>query len=168
MTTSTPETQTVNNNYAEYVARQEEAPADIETARVRGWGYFLKTVWPVLSGNYCHRPRTKKWTPFWLVLLLVLFLFPPLPLMFPFCLPPSPPLVLELIWWSWEVQGGENQAEHPDSWQLTLSSSPSCVISTLLSYYLVGALWGCGASGSIVSMMIKCQTRATIWPWRIE
>ena len=64
MTTSTPETQTVNNNYAEYVARQEEL-ADIETARVRGWGYFLGAyltgpIWPAVIAT-----RTKKGTPFW-------------------------------------------------------------------------------------------------------
>ena len=64
MTTSTPETKTALNDYAEYTARQAEM-ADIETARVRGWGYFLGAyltgpIWPAVIAT-----RTKKWTPFW-------------------------------------------------------------------------------------------------------
>ena len=60
MTTSTPDL----NNYEQYQAKQEEL-ADIETARVRGWGYFLGAyltgpIWPAVIAT-----RTKKWTPFW-------------------------------------------------------------------------------------------------------
>lgn len=62
MTTST-DTQALND-YNEYQAKQEEL-ADIETARVRGWGYFLGAyltgpIWPAVIAT-----RTKKWTPFW-------------------------------------------------------------------------------------------------------
>ena len=51
-------------DYNDYYARQEEL-ADIETARVRGWGYFLGAyltgpIWPAVIAT-----RTKKWTPFW-------------------------------------------------------------------------------------------------------
>jgi len=51
-------------DYNEYRAKQEEL-ADIETARVRGWGYFLGAyltgpIWPAVIAT-----RTKKWTPFW-------------------------------------------------------------------------------------------------------
>ena len=52
------------NDYNEYQAKQEELH-DIETARVRGWGYFLGAyltgpIWPAVIAT-----RTKKWTPFW-------------------------------------------------------------------------------------------------------
>ncbi len=75
MTTSTPETKTALNDYAEYSARQAEM-ADIETARVRGWGYFLGAyltgpIWPAVIAT-----RTKKWTPFWAGLGLGLISLP--------------------------------------------------------------------------------------------
>ena len=75
MTTSTPETKTALNDYAEYTARQAEM-ADIETARVRGWGYFLGAyltgpIWPAVIAT-----RTKKWTPFWAGLGLGLISLP--------------------------------------------------------------------------------------------
>ena len=59
MTTTTPVT-----DYQKYQDAQEEL-ADIETARVRGWGYFLGAyltgpIWPAVIAT-----RTKKWTPFW-------------------------------------------------------------------------------------------------------
>ena len=55
---------TNTNDYNEYQAKQEELH-DIETARVRGWGYFLGAyltgpIWPAVIAT-----RTKKWTPFW-------------------------------------------------------------------------------------------------------
>ena len=60
--TTTPLNDT--NKYEEYQKAQEEL-ADIETARVRGWGYFLGAyltgpIWPAVIAT-----RTKKWTPFW-------------------------------------------------------------------------------------------------------
>ena len=63
MTTST-ETNNALNDYNDYQAKQEEL-ADIETARVRGWGYFVGAyftgpIWPAVIAT-----RTKKWTPFW-------------------------------------------------------------------------------------------------------
>ena len=63
MTTST-ETNKALNEYEQYQKAQEEL-ADIETARVRGWGYFLGAyftgpIWPAVIAT-----RTKKWTPFW-------------------------------------------------------------------------------------------------------
>jgi hypothetical protein len=59
MTTTTPVT-----DYQKYQEAQDEL-ADIETARVRGWGYFLGAyltgpIWPAVIAT-----RTKKWTPFW-------------------------------------------------------------------------------------------------------
>jgi len=50
-----------NNNYIE---RQTHLH-DVETARVRGWGYFLGSyltgpIWPAVIAS-----RTKCWTPFW-------------------------------------------------------------------------------------------------------
>ena len=63
MTTST-ETNNALNEYEQYQKAQEEL-ADIETARVRGWGYFVGAyftgpIWPAVIAT-----RTKKWTPFW-------------------------------------------------------------------------------------------------------
>ena len=58
------EATTTTSKYEEYQKAQEEL-ADIETARVRGWGYFLGAyltgpIWPAVIAT-----RTKKWTPFW-------------------------------------------------------------------------------------------------------
>ena len=63
-TTPVTETSTSMKEYEEYQKVQEEL-ADIETARVRGWGYFLGSyltgpIWPAVIAT-----RTKKWTPFW-------------------------------------------------------------------------------------------------------
>ena len=63
MTTST-ETNKALNEYEQYQKAQNEL-ADIETARVRGWGYFVGAyftgpIWPAVIAT-----RTKKWTPFW-------------------------------------------------------------------------------------------------------
>ena len=63
MTDST-QTNKALEDYAQYQKGQEEL-ADIETARVRGWGYFLGAyctgpIWPAVIAT-----RTKKWTPFW-------------------------------------------------------------------------------------------------------
>ena len=63
MTNST-ETNKALEDYAQYQKGQEEL-ADIETARVRGWGYFVGAyftgpIWPAVIAT-----RTKKWTPFW-------------------------------------------------------------------------------------------------------
>ena len=62
--TMTEATVTTTSKYEEYTKAQEEL-ADIETARVRGWGYFLGAyltgpIWPAVIAT-----RTKKWTPFW-------------------------------------------------------------------------------------------------------
>ena len=56
-------TEATTSKYEEYQKAQEEL-ADIETARVRGWGYFLGAyltgpIWPAVIAT-----RTKKWTPF--------------------------------------------------------------------------------------------------------
>jgi hypothetical protein len=64
MTKSIEDIDTALTDYNEYRAKQEEL-ADIETARVRGWGYFLGAyltgpIWPAVIAT-----RTKKWTPFW-------------------------------------------------------------------------------------------------------
>ena len=64
-TTATPEM----SKYAEYQASMEHL-ADVETARVRGWGYFLGAyltgpIWPAVIAT-----RTKAWTPFWAGLAL--------------------------------------------------------------------------------------------------
>ena len=69
MTTSTPAETQALNDYNTYQAKQNEL-ADIETARVRGWGYFLGAyltgpIWPAVIAT-----RTKKWTPFWAGLAL--------------------------------------------------------------------------------------------------
>ena len=53
----------------EYQKRQSEM-YDIETARVRGWGYFVGAyftgpIWPCVIAT-----RTKCWTPFWAGLAL--------------------------------------------------------------------------------------------------
>ena len=53
---------TVTTN--DYHSRQQEL-LEIETARVRGWGYFLGAyltgpIWPAVIAS-----RTKVWTPFW-------------------------------------------------------------------------------------------------------
>ena len=66
MTTSTPESL---NSYEQYQAKQEEL-ADIESARVRAWGYALGAyltgpIWPGVIAA-----RTKQWTPFWAGLAL--------------------------------------------------------------------------------------------------
>ena len=63
-TTQTPETNEALDQYNQYQKGVEEL-ADIETARVRGWGYFLGAyltgpIWPAVIAT-----RTKKWTPFW-------------------------------------------------------------------------------------------------------
>ena len=55
--------------YDEYMASQREMQ-EIETARVRGWGYFLGAyltgpIWPAVIAS-----RTKCWTPFWAGLAL--------------------------------------------------------------------------------------------------
>ena len=54
---------------AEYFMRREKM-RDVETARVRGWGYFLGAyltgpIWPGMVAN-----RTGQWTPFWVGLVL--------------------------------------------------------------------------------------------------
>ena len=61
--TTTPTT-TQMDDYKAYQAQMEEMQ-DIDTARVRGWGYFLGAyltgpIWPAVIAT-----RTKKWTPFW-------------------------------------------------------------------------------------------------------
>lgn len=63
-TTPTVETTSSTNEYLAYEAKKQEL-ADIETARVRGWGYFLGAyltgpIWPGVVAS-----RTKCWTPFW-------------------------------------------------------------------------------------------------------
>ena len=55
--------------YDAYMASQREMQ-EIETARVRGWGYFLGAyltgpIWPAVIAS-----RTKVWTPFWAGLAL--------------------------------------------------------------------------------------------------
>ena len=75
MTTSTPETKTALNDYAEYAAREAEM-ADIEAARVRGWAYFAGAyltgpIWPAVIAT-----RTKTWAPFWAGLGLGLISLP--------------------------------------------------------------------------------------------
>lgn len=55
---------TVSSKSAEYLVRREKM-RDIETARVRGWGYFLGAyltgpIWPGMVAN-----RTGEWAPFW-------------------------------------------------------------------------------------------------------
>ena len=55
---------TPTQNYEEYNAKQQEL-AEIETARVRAWGYMLGAyftgpIWPAVIAS-----RTKVWTPFW-------------------------------------------------------------------------------------------------------
>ena len=69
--TTTPVTDTTDSikEYEKYQKAQEEL-ADIETARCRGWGYFLGAyltgpIWPAVIAT-----RTKKWTPFWAGLAL--------------------------------------------------------------------------------------------------
>ena len=62
MTTETETT--ITTDYAEQLAKEQEL-ADVETARCRGWGYFLGAyltgpIWPAVIAT-----RTKKWTPFW-------------------------------------------------------------------------------------------------------
>jgi hypothetical protein len=58
--TTTRQTTTSSN----YLERRQKM-RDIETARVRGWGYFLGAyltgpIWPGMVAN-----RTGEWTPFW-------------------------------------------------------------------------------------------------------
>ena len=64
--TPTPETKTDNNvnETLEYMAKVQDVK-DIQTARVRGWGYFVGAyftgpIWPAVIAN-----RTGEWTPFW-------------------------------------------------------------------------------------------------------
>ena len=57
-------TTTTSSKSAEYFMRRERM-RDVETARVRGWGYFLGAyltgpIWPGMVAN-----RTGQWTPFW-------------------------------------------------------------------------------------------------------
>ena len=57
-------TTTTSSKSAEYFMRREKM-RDVETARVRGWGYFLGAyltgpIWPGMVAN-----RTGQWTPFW-------------------------------------------------------------------------------------------------------
>ncbi len=57
-------TTTTSSKSAEYFMRREKL-RDVETARVRGWGYFLGAyltgpIWPGMVAN-----RTGQWTPFW-------------------------------------------------------------------------------------------------------
>ena len=64
MTATVSETATSTSKSAEYFMRRERM-RDIETARVRGWGYFLGSyltgpIWPGLVAN-----RTGQWAPFW-------------------------------------------------------------------------------------------------------
>ena len=64
VTTVTQTTTTSSNSSLEYLAKQVRA-RDIETARVRGWGYFVGAyftgpIWPAVIAN-----RTGEWTPFW-------------------------------------------------------------------------------------------------------
>ena len=64
-----------NSDYLEYQAKQDEL-AEIETARVRLWGYALGCyltgpIWPAVIAS-----RTKVWTPFWAGLGLGVLTFP--------------------------------------------------------------------------------------------
>lgn len=63
-TVSESTTTTTSSKSAEYFMRRERM-RDVETARVRGWGYFLGAyltgpIWPGMVAN-----RTGQWTPFW-------------------------------------------------------------------------------------------------------
>ena len=62
MTTSTPETTSAET--LEYLAKVQQVK-DLQTARCRGWAYFLGAyftgpIWPGVVAN-----RTGEWTPFW-------------------------------------------------------------------------------------------------------
>ena len=62
MTTSTPETTSTES--IEYLAKVQQVK-DLQTARCRGWAYFLGAyitgpIWPAVIAN-----RTGEWTPFW-------------------------------------------------------------------------------------------------------
>ena len=62
MTTSTPET--TSTETLEYMAKVQQVK-DLQTARCRGWAYFLGAyftgpIWPGVVAN-----RTGEWTPFW-------------------------------------------------------------------------------------------------------
>lgn len=62
MTTSTPET--ISTETLEYMAKVQQVK-DLQTARCRGWAYFLGAyftgpIWPAVIAN-----RTGEWTPFW-------------------------------------------------------------------------------------------------------
>ena len=64
MTATVSESTTTTSKSAEYFMRREKM-RDVETARVRGWGYFLGAyltgpIWPGMVAN-----RTGQWTPFW-------------------------------------------------------------------------------------------------------
>ena len=61
--------ETTTSNYECYESKKREL-YDVETARVRGWGYFLGAyltgpIWPAVIAN-----RTKVWAPFWAGLAL--------------------------------------------------------------------------------------------------
>lgn len=63
-TVSESTTTSSSSKSAEYFMRREKM-RDVETARVRGWGYFLGAyltgpIWPGMVAN-----RTGQWTPFW-------------------------------------------------------------------------------------------------------
>ena len=52
------------SDYTEYAGKKARFE-DIQTARVRGWGYFLGAyltgpIWPAIIAS-----RTNKWSPFW-------------------------------------------------------------------------------------------------------
>ena len=71
--TTAPTTPVIN--YEEYNAKQKEL-AEIETARVRAWGYALGAyltgpIWPGVIAV-----RTKEWTPFWAGLALGVITLP--------------------------------------------------------------------------------------------
>ena len=62
MTTSTSET--TSTETLEYLAKVQQVK-DLQTARCRGWAYFLGAyltgpIWPAVIAN-----RTGEWTPFW-------------------------------------------------------------------------------------------------------
>ena len=66
MTTSVPDTTTTTATpeTLEYLAKVQQVK-DLQTARCRGWAYFLGAyftgpIWPGVIAN-----RTGEWTPFW-------------------------------------------------------------------------------------------------------
>tara|TARA_R110002012_G_scaffold94296_1_gene228350 strand:+ start:299 stop:676 length:378 start_codon:yes stop_codon:yes gene_type:complete len=69
MTETAASTPVVDSTYLEYEAKQRYS-TDVETARVRAWGYFLGAyltgpIWPAVIAS-----RTKVWAPFWAGLAL--------------------------------------------------------------------------------------------------